>query len=101
MHVSARTLTPMRQSTRCAPALLLTLLAAPPAGADTVPVRVAGGLVSGAPGRDAAITVFKGLPFVAPPVGDLRWRAPRPVVPWTRIGAATRSACSTSSRIPS
>jgi para-nitrobenzyl esterase len=51
-------------------------------------VRVAGGLASGAPGRDPAITVFKGLPFAAPPVGDLRWRAPRPVVAWTGVRRA-------------
>lgn len=25
---------------------------------------------------------FLGLPYAAPPVGDLRWRAPAPVVPW-------------------
>jgi para-nitrobenzyl esterase len=52
------------------------------------PVRVAGGLVSGAPGRDASITVFKGVPFAAPPVGDLRWRAPGPVVAWTGVKKA-------------
>ena len=30
------------------------------------------------------ITVFRGIPFAAPPVGDRRWRAPRPVEPWPR-----------------
>ena len=40
------------------------------------------------PGRDPSITVFKGLPFAAPPVGDLRWRAPRPVVSWTGVRKA-------------
>jgi para-nitrobenzyl esterase len=28
------------------------------------------------------VASFKGLPFAAPPVGELRWKAPQPVVPW-------------------
>ncbi len=32
---------------------------------------------------DAGIRVFKGIPFAAPPVGDLRWKEPQPVAPWT------------------
>ena len=33
--------------------------------------------------------VFKGIPFAAPPVGDLRWREPNPVKPWIGIRDAT------------
>jgi para-nitrobenzyl esterase len=33
--------------------------------------------------------VFKGIPFAAPPVGDLRWREPRPVKPWSGLRDAT------------
>ena len=31
----------------------------------------------------AGIRVFKGNPYAAPPVGDLRWKEPQPVAPWT------------------
>jgi para-nitrobenzyl esterase len=34
------------------------------------------------------MTVFKGIPFAAPPVGDLRWKAPAPVEPWTGVKKA-------------
>src|SRR4051812_28036667 len=53
-------------------------------------VCVDSGLVEGTPGADAAITVFKGIPYAAPPVGDLRWRSPQPVVPWTDVRKADR-----------
>ena len=44
--------------------------------------RVEGGLVRGIPAADPRITAFRGIPFAAPPVGENRWRAPQPVVPW-------------------
>lgn len=31
----------------------------------------------------AQAAVFRGIPFAAPPVGDLRWKAPQPVAPWS------------------
>jgi para-nitrobenzyl esterase len=34
------------------------------------------------------VAAFKGLPFAAPPVGKLRFRSPRPVVPWTGVREA-------------
>src|ERR1700679_2848754 len=39
------------------------------------------GAISGV--RDGGLSVYKGVPFAAPPVGDLRWRAPAPVAHWT------------------
>jgi para-nitrobenzyl esterase len=55
------------------------------AGAISQPVRIEGGVVKGVPGRDPSITAFKGIPFAAPPVGDLRWREPQPVVSWKGV----------------
>ena len=51
-------------------------------------VAVTGGKVEGvlAPGVGGA--VFKGIPFAAPPVDDLRWREPQPVKPWSGVRAA-------------
>ncbi len=40
------------------------------------------GKVRGLPAADPRITVFKGIPFAAPPVGKLRWRLPQPAEPW-------------------
>ena len=53
-------------------------------------VAVTGGLALGcaAPENDA-VTVYRGLPYAAPPVGALRWRPPQPVTPWSGIRDAT------------
>ena len=45
-------------------------------------VKVENGLLRGLPGADPRITVFKGVPFAAPPVGPNRWRAPMPCPDW-------------------
>ena len=54
------------------------------------PVKVTGGLVTGTAGREASITVFKGIPYAAPPTGERRWKEPGPVTPWTGVRAADR-----------
>src|SRR5665213_475077 len=52
------------------------------------PVKLDSGMVSGISGTDPGVRVFKGLPFAAPPVGDLRWREPRPVAAWDGVRKA-------------
>ena len=54
---------------------------------DTVPVE--GGLVQGvlSPSHPD-VRVFKGIPFAAPPTGDLRWKKPQPVIPWEGVMVA-------------
>lgn len=59
-------------------------------------VTVTGGQIRGVlSGEHADLIAFKGVPFAAPPVGELRWRAPAPVVPWqgVRLADTTGSAC--------
>jgi para-nitrobenzyl esterase len=66
-----------------------TPVAPSPASWIEARVRVTGGLIEGTvegPTRD--LRVFRGVPYAAPPVGDLRWRPPEPVAPW----AGTRAA---------
>ena len=56
---------------------------APPA-----PVRVAGGLVQGT--AEDGLAVYRGIPFAAPPIGDLRWRAPQPAAKWDGVRSAAQ-----------
>ena len=53
------------------------------AARDTV--AVTGGTVAASADSSASLRVFKALPFAAPPVVALRWKAPQPVVAWNGI----------------
>jgi para-nitrobenzyl esterase len=46
------------------------------------------GTIIGEPGKE--VSVFRGIPFAAPPVGDLRWKPPQPVEPWEGIRECTQ-----------
>ena len=46
------------------------------------------GAIEGIAAPEPEITVFRGIPFAAPPVGDLRWRPPQPVAAWAGTLAA-------------
>ena len=48
-------------------------------------VKTHSGIVEGLPAWNQAVTVFRGIPYAAPPVGDLRWKAPQPVEPWEGV----------------
>src|SRR5215211_7345656 len=47
------------------------------------PVKVEEGVVQGT--FEDGLTVYKGIPFATPPVGDLRWRAPQPAAKWEGV----------------
>ena len=34
---------------------------------------------------DEGLAVYKAIPYAAPPIGNLRWRAPQPALPWTGV----------------
>jgi para-nitrobenzyl esterase len=45
------------------------------------------GTVIGEPGRE--VRIYRSIPYAAPPVGDLRWKAPQPSTPWSGIRECT------------
>lgn len=72
-----------------------TLGAAPPlpSAINDKPVRVEGGLLSGVTGAND-VTSYKGIPYAAPPVGNLRWRAPQPPAKWSGVRNASEFGAS-------
>ncbi|HVF89421.1 MAG TPA: carboxylesterase/lipase family protein [Blastocatellia bacterium] len=53
-------------------------------------VKTDAGSISGAElGEDRGVRVYKGIPFAAPPVGNLRWKPPQPVKAWTGVRECT------------
>ena len=74
-------------------ALVPAGLVATNASAETDVVRTDAGLVRGKSADGAR--VFNGIPYAAPPVGPLRWKAPQPVRPWDGVREAVdvSSAC--------
>ena len=66
--------------------VLLTLLPVHAAYGQVTQAKVTGGSVSGV--AEGGIAIFKGIPFAAPPIGDLRWKAPTPVTPWSGVRKA-------------
>lgn len=51
-------------------------------------LKIEGGKVQGIPTKTAGVYIFKGIPYAAPPVGDLRWKSPQPVIPWQGVKVA-------------
>ena len=68
----------------CASLMLLEGIAA------AAVVKVEGGHVEGV--VENGLKVYRGIPFAAPPVGELRWRAPQSVKPWRGVRRADKFA---------
>ena len=62
--------------------------------------RVENGLVRGIPAADPRIISYKGIPFAAPPVGELRWRAPQPAKDWEGVLDCSRFAPISMQQVP-
>lgn len=84
------------------PLLVITVLAALFAAckihnSETIKekVTIESGIISGSYNETSGITSFKGVPFAASPVGNLRWKAPQPVKLWEGV-----KACKTFSASP-
>ncbi len=91
-------------SVKCVTSALAVLLsfAGYAYGADPTMVKTDKGKVEGALTTDGKVVAFKGIPFAAPPVGELRWQPPRPAAKWKDVRAAKDfgSRCIQSSGYP-
>ena len=84
----------MRSFRRIAALSALLLIAAAPCPVDTQkPVRADGGAVAGSTDPNG-VTAYLGIPFGAPPVGNLRWRPPYPAARWDGVRDATHFGAS-------
>ena len=57
--------------------------------ASSTQVTTASGILEGVPLK-SGIIVFRGIPYAAPPVGDLRWREPQPAIRWLGVKKADK-----------
>jgi para-nitrobenzyl esterase len=76
-------------------ALTIVVVGAGGCGGGVEPVvRIDSGEVRGVV-SESGVAVFRGIPYAAPPVGELRWRPPQQIEPWPGIRDATEfgSAC--------
>src|SRR5678816_1882584 len=83
-----RFITRKRAGRRAVVSALLGLLCANHASAadDTIQTGRVEGTAQG------GMTIYLGIPFAAPPVGDLRWRAPQPAAKWSGVKSANAFA---------
>ena len=54
-------------------------------GNITEVIQLSDGMVRGVYNQDKSVELYAGIPFAAPPTGDLRWKEPAPVIPWEGI----------------
>ena len=52
----------------------------------TKPIKVEGGLLQGS--VEDGLTIYRGIPYAAPPLGDLRWQPPQPAAKWQGVRPA-------------
>ncbi len=77
----------MRRSAFCTTILVISA-AGLAIAQQPVPVKVAQGLLQGT--IENGVMVYRGVPYASPPVGELRWRAPRPPAHWEAVRKADK-----------
>ena len=82
------------------PLLLTSLLLVPLGGLHAAdsnlpnPLRIGTGLLEGVSKLEHDVMAFKGIPYTAPPVGNLRWREPQPPAKWDGVRKADKFGAS-------
>ena len=57
---------------------------------NTPVLTIEGGQVQGVTTELPGVLVYRGIPYAAPPLGELRWKEPQPVVPWQGVKVCDR-----------
>jgi para-nitrobenzyl esterase len=70
--------------------MFVALMAKPALAQQPAPITIESGLLQGI--SENGLTVYRGVPFASPPVGDLRWRAPQPPAKWEGVRQANKFA---------
>jgi len=81
----------MRQKLMRGGLIIMGVLAMPLAmlGSSSAPqIKTRSGVVEGK--EEGTVRIFLGIPYAAPPVGNLRWKPPAPTAPWSGVRAATQ-----------
>lgn len=51
-------------------------------------LTIEGGKIQGVKAETRGVFVYRGIPYAAPPIRELRWKAPQPVIPWEGVRIA-------------
>lgn len=72
------------------PLLALFGCSSPKEMSDNPILSIEGGKVQGVMAENPGVYVYRGIPYAAPPIGDLRWKEPQPVVAWEGVKIADK-----------
>jgi len=65
--------------------MLMACGSAPEKVSQSPVLSIEGGQIQGVGADISGVTVYRGIPFAAPPIGANRWKAPQPVIPWDGV----------------
>jgi para-nitrobenzyl esterase len=74
----------------CMTGLIASARIAPANDTQNLQVRIDTGIVEGILNGDQSVLMFRGIPFAAPPTGDLRWKEPQPALAWKGVRRADK-----------